>query len=106
MTHFKLYLLTPQFRDNVTVYIEDQITEFYSQLDQDQSRAVKTIDKDGHTIEDENFEYDDIQTQRENLWLNNHNTFAYSYNEKITKEQNAQKTLTFEMNRYISVANE
>lgn len=106
MTHFKLYLLTPQFRDNVTTYIEDQITEFYSQSDQDHSRAVKTIDKDGHTIEDNDFEYDDIKTQREELWQNNHNTFAYSYDEKLTKEQNAQKTLTFEMNRYISVANE
>ena len=43
MTHFKLYLLTPQFRDNVTVFMEDQITEFYSQQDLDQSREVEVF---------------------------------------------------------------
>ena len=106
MTHFKLYLLTPQFRDNITVFIEDQITEFYAQEDSDQSRAVKTIDHKERNIYDPNFEYDNLSTQRDELWLNNHNTFAYSYNEKLTKEQNAQKTLTFEMNRYIVTANE
>lgn len=99
MTHFKLYLLTPQFRDNATVFMEDQITEFYPQLDQDQHKEVFYNPKNNQSFED-------INNQRQILWNNNHKTFAYSYNEKIDKEQNAQKTLTFEMNRYISVENE
>lgn len=97
MTHFKLYLLTPQFKNNATVFIEDQITEFYTQSDQIQSKQVEILSDDSS---------DDIQEAREDLWHNGHNTFSYSYNEKLSKEQNAQKTLTFEMNRYIITENE
>lgn len=105
MTHFKLYLLTPQFRNNVTVFAEDQITEFYAQTDQDQSRQVLTIQECGENV-GQPVSTDVIQNERKKLWENNHNSFSYSYNEKIAKEQNAQKTLTFEMNRYIVTTNE
>lgn len=43
MTHFRLYLLTPQFSDGQLYFIQDQISEFYSQADQNQSRAVTFI---------------------------------------------------------------
>ena len=54
MTHFKLYLLTPQFRDNATVFMEDQITEFYPQLDQDQHKEVFYNPKNNQSFEDIN----------------------------------------------------
>ena len=134
MAYFKLTLLTPYSlktsmsnRDFYnSIYFEDLITEFNPQLEQYQSKQHHPAleydiltDFNGETLQDniDQVLYDDTEDYShpiEGYTLDNPKydikkrkfLTAFSYNEKITFSQNAQKTLTFSMNRYVIRENE
>ena len=109
MAYFKLSLLTPYSESKKSIsidtynaiYYEDLITEFESQL--------QSYDSNIQLKESEN--KDLIDSYSRNLAASNSfavkkKTTSFSYNEKVTFSQNAQKTLSFDMNRYIIKENE
>ena len=89
MAYFKLSLLTPRFENNSTIFIEDTITEFFPQKDEYLSKNKgflrNTSDVSGDIFK---------QSLRKN-------TITNTYNEKLSKSQNAQKTLSFDLDRYL-----
>ena len=100
MAYFKISLLTPQINNQKTFFLEDIITEFDTETD----NILDLNDIDTKDLYDtHNNDYHDL------LVINNkrakHNT-SYTYNEKISFSQNAQKTLTFDLNRYVLKENE
>ena len=131
MAYFKLTLLTPysiktstQNRDFYnSIYFEDLITEFNPQLE-----AYKTTQhhpvfgdltdvQDEFLIDDEDkslFAADEEYHPIDGYTIGNPNynikkrksSTAFSYGEKITLSQNAQKTLSFSMNRFLIRENE
>ena len=74
MAHFKISLLTPSFMGNATSFLSTPISEFYTQTD--------------------------INNQTVDI---NHTQYSYchTYDEQFSLHQNAQKELTFKMDRYI-----
>lgn len=133
MAYFKLTLLTPyssvkksSSKDTYnSIYFEDLITEFTPQLEQykskqnhaspgevsllegDEKQLQDSIDNDlialskiDHPIDGYNFGNPDYN------FANRKFSTSFSYSEKITLSQNAQKTLSFSMNRYIIRENE
>lgn len=74
MAHFKISLLTPSFTGNATSFLSTPISEFYTQTD--------------------------INNQTVDI---NHTQYSYchTYDEQFSLHQNAQKELTFKMDRYI-----
>lgn len=105
MAYFKLSLLTPRFENNSTIFIEDLITEFFPQRDEYASK------KNNETVLQENedkdlYEYKDrILLAGQDLTIRK-NTTTNTYNEKLSKSQNGQKTLTFDLDRYIAKMDE
>ena len=133
MAYFKLTLLTPyssvkksSSKDTYnSIYFEDLITEFTPQLEQykskqnhaspgevsllegDEKQPQDNIDNDlialskiNHPIDGYDFDNPDYN------FANRKFSTSFSYSEKITLSQNAQKTLSFSMNRYIIRENE
>ena len=74
MAHFKISLLTPSFTGNATSFLSTPISEFYTQTDVNNKTA-------------------DIN--------NTQYSYCHTYDEQFSLHQNAQKELTFKMDRYI-----
>ena len=111
MAYFKITLLTPysNFKavDDTDFYdsyfLEDTITEFYSQLDSYQ---------ENQNSEKQLIEYQDKELQEQTnktLFVGSDeydfkkrtSTTSFTYNEQVSFSLNSQKTLTFSMNKYI-----
>ena len=92
MAYFKLALLTSQFENNQNILLQDVISEFNTQENVYNSKKAE----EDPSIETYNLE------ERTNYSLKNRKySFCYSYNEKFSLTQNAQKTLTFNMDKFI-----
>lgn len=109
MAYFKLSLLTPYNENKKSVsvdtynaiYYEDLITEFETQL-QSYNHDIQLQENEGKNLID-NY---GRELSASNSFNIQKKTTSFSYNEKVTFSQNAQKTLSFDMNRYIVKENE
>ena len=109
MAYFKLSLLTPYNENKKSVsvdtynaiYYEDLITEFEPQL-QSYNHDIRLQENEGKNLID-NY---GRELSASNSFNIQKKTTSFSYNEKVTFSQNAQKTLSFDMNRYIVKENE
>ena len=116
MTYFKLLLLTPHFeKTGVRYYTEDTISEFYNQEDSYNSKqnpflsATNYERQDNITLSNSNESFlnqDDNYVVAESNINDRKNTFCYTYNEKLSKSLNGQKSLTFSLDRYLMIENE
>lgn len=77
MAYFKLSLLTSQFENNQSILLQDVISEFNTQENVYNSK------------------------QAENSFTNRKYSYCYSYDEKLSLTQNAQKALTFNLDKFI-----
>ena len=120
MIHFKLLLLTPRFQQNDTYkfFIEDTISEFFSQRDSYLSKERSILSAYKNSAENE--DYENLEST-EQMFLNDSsqnyletdldhskrkNTTCYTYNEKFSKSLNGQKTLTFDLDKNLMIENE
>lgn len=106
MAYFKISLLTPNLSNSYT-FNEDVISEFFPQetIYEDSLRSIDNKDNISGYY-DENGEYIRNTKEEESFYKNRKAIFCYSYNEKLTKNLNAQKTLTFDLNKFITIENE
>ena len=119
MTHFRLALLTPRYdkNDNIASYLEDTISEFFSQEDAYQSSQPSLLQiTNQHSAQnlDLPLDYGDSIAVTEDAEIfiaepdlnQKKNTFCYTYNEKLVLASNAQKTLTFDLDKNVMIENE
>lgn len=100
MAYFKISLLTLQFENKQSFFLEDVISEFNTQLDVYNNKKT-----DGWLSTNEDL----LITSNNNRILYTDNTslekqktsFCYSYGEQLSLSQNAQKTLSFSLDKFI-----
>lgn len=93
MDNFRIYELTSVYENNTPYFLRNLITDYQNELDSYQ----ETIS---------NRKQEEKQQGKVISVSGQHSPFAYTYNESFSITQNAQKTLSFSMNKYISRANE
>jgi len=92
MAYFKLALLTSQFENNKSVLLQDIISEFNTQENVYNSKKAQ---------EDPSIQRYDLDSSTNYSLEKRKYSFCYSYDEKFSLTQNAQKTLTFNMDKFI-----
>ena len=87
MANFKISLLTTVSEDNTSGFIAAPICDYTSQERSHKSISGDSLKHSGTDIEDIN----PVNTEI--------NSYCYTYNEKFSSHQNAQKDLSFSMDR-------
>lgn len=92
MAYFKLALLTSQFEDNKSFLLQDVISEFNTQENVYNSKKAE---------EDPSVNLYTLETSTDYNIEKRKYSFCYSYDEKFSLTQNAQKTLSFNMDKFV-----
>lgn len=107
MSRFKLALLTPQFKNYTTYYLQDVLTDFVVQEQEYQQQRVKDcqpiFDIDNPNFDPNSPVTPDLESYQP---LKHRKQYNYTYEEKVVRSLNSQTTLNFKMSQFVTKENE